>query len=194
MALKVKSSSLFFYPKVKIKIQLKYSSNYKVGNFTTKARKKDLNTKYRRNGTSRYATNRITGKYFVYNILHSMSKLSSSAVNSHGVRIDNVSMFVKKKNKITHYTILRAPYRYKKGRYQVGYSRSLVTVGLDILIPMHCSGEKSLKSLKQLTSLLPLVLGVFSSTSTNIITLNKIRLLLPLRSSNLFRLTNYTIY
>lgn len=197
MALKVKSSSLFFYPIVKLKVQLKYSSNYKVGKTKLNLDDKDLKVKTKPKGVSKpskdLTINRVTGKYFLYNVFNSMFSFSKNNNVSKSIRLENVSIFVKKKSKISHYTILRAPYRYKKGRYQVGFSRSTISVSLDLILPETNKDLYSIKSITQLNSIKLLLSNMFSNASTNVIVLDKIRLILPFKSSDFFIISNYTL-
>lgn len=196
MALKVKSSSLFFYPIVKLRVQLKYSSNYNVGRNKLNLDNKELKDKSNFKNASKVSKdltlNRVTGKHFLYNVFNSMFSFSNGSDAPSSIKLENVSIFVKKKSKISHYTILRAPYRYKKGRYQVGFSRSAISVSLDLTLPEANKDFNSIKSLTQLNSIKLLLSNMFSKTSTNIIVLDKMRFILPFKSSDFFIISNYT--
>lgn len=193
MALKVKSSSLFFYPMISIKVHMKYTSNFKVGNHINLIKKKG--NKKRPKGNKR--TNRITGHYFLYNVFRALTKVSLLSKKDNTSSLTNISIsdvsFFSIKQGVSHYTILRAPYRYKKGRYQVGYSRVRVNVSLRLLIPSVDKNCNSFASLTQTLNLLPLLVDVLIPAGTNIVTLDKLRLLIPLQSPNLFKISNYRL-
>ena len=122
--------------------------------------------------------------YNVFTTLVGLPKLDN------GIKINNVSLF-SKKQKTSHYTVLRAPYRYKKGRYQIGFSRVRVNVSLELLIPLKSSLSKNSDSINHVLNILPVLTNIFSSGSTNTITLDKVRLLIPFRSNNFFKVINY---
>lgn len=177
-------------------MQLKYSSNYNVGrnklNLDNKEFKDKSNFKNASKASKDLTLNRVTGKHFLYNVFNSILSFSTSSDAPNSIKLENVSIFVKKKSKISHYTILRAPYRYKKGRYQVGFSRSAISVSLDLTLPEANKDLNSIKSLTQLNSIKLLLSNMFSKTSTNIIVLDKMRFTLPFKSSDFFIISNYT--
>lgn len=178
---------------ISIKVHMKYTSNFKVGNHISLIKKKGSKKQPKDNKR----TNRITGHYFLYNIFRTLTKVSllSKKENTNNltkISISDVSFF-SIKQRVTHYTILRAPYRYKKGRYQVGYSRVRVNVSLRLLIPNLDKDCNSFVSLTQTLNLLPLLVDVLIPAGTNVVTLDKLRLLIPLRSPNLFKIGNYRL-
>jgi len=181
---------------INIKVHMKYTSNFKVGNHASliKKNKNKPEKKIKQ-------VNRITGHYFLYNVFRTLAKVARLSKRRRSRRLRNIKItdvsFFSIKQKLTHYTILRAPYRYKKGRYQVGYSRVRVNVSLRLLIPnldknldKHCD---SFISLTQIFNLIPLLIDALSPAGTNIVTLDKLRLLIPVRSSDFFKIVNYKL-
>jgi len=61
------------------------------------------------------------------------SLLGNQGKKTARIAVTNLKVFFKK-SKFSRFTILRAPYRYKKGRYQIGFKRyeSLVSFTLEM--------------------------------------------------------------
>lgn len=213
MVLKVKSSTLFFYPVINITVQLKYTSNFKIKQLSNervvldtdnqaqkgraKASKalKSLPKPYKFERIRSMKTDQekiVLGNCFIYSILNVFSNSSVGQKLEHAGRrnisgalkftVNNVRMFLKK-SKFTRFTILRAPYRYKKGRYQVGFKRyesslsfALAVSGLGKQKTSKQGPVDTLMSLGTLSKLLESVALFLEIGNTNVMNLNKARL------------------
>lgn len=218
MALEVKSSSLFVYPILKIKVSLKYSSNFKScsnlvinpkGNKTFSRKLKKHRTKTNKFKKVKSQRSRFMRKFrrcglnsraLVYNVL-SLHHASESIATYKGLvnytTISQPRVFIKKSNKSVH-TVLRAPYRYKKGRYQVGTQRYNTVITFFLSIPglpassnTFCKLDKGFINLSSMELIKNIILPSFLSFSTNMSTLDSVSLEYRLIDQNFFKLSSY---
>lgn len=173
---------------------MKYTSNFKFKNQVCKSNslaKAKLLLNKNINNNIVYSRNLILSNI---SLINSIAEGEKSCIGP--VSFKDLKLF-SKKSKITRYTILRAPYRYKKGRYQVGFSRYDLNISYTILIDKYFINVNSLGSkygLSNLDSLINLnkfILPVVKSNNTNIATLNKARLTYSISSCDFFKLNNY---
>ena len=128
--------------------------------------------------------------YFLYNVFRTLTLANASGVykniSSKKIEIQNFTIFYRK-SKLSRFTTLRAPYRYKMGRYQIGFKRLLITSSFSILIPTETT------SIFAVPNILRLILLNLKNLGSNVVSLNKIRLSIPISDKNFFNISNYKI-
>ena len=170
-----------------LKINLYYSSNFKFS-----LHSKETSSTKSSNLKSSSLNNRITNKYFCYNILYSLLQLQSTKVigsaqdTGYVPSVTGTSLFVKQSKRVKH-TILRAPYRYKLGRYQVGKRSYLINLSLVISLP------KSTMDIVSAANFIGIIVSAFSDSGTNVTTLSKVKARFAISNPQFFYLTSYSL-
>lgn len=191
-------------------IQMKYTSNFKPSLLLQPALFKSATNvpllskkNSSKNNLTRHLTKYIkyedssfkaTSMCFIYTTfktlvhLNDLYKKKPLTSDSNQVLIKNLSFF-SIKTKTSRHTILRAPYRYKKGRYQVGFKRYSVMCSFDLHVDQHYnSNSKSLMLPIELNKVLLLSL---KNVSSNTLNLNKMRIISPIKCPNFFKVISY---
>lgn len=198
MVLKVKGSILFFYPYMWINIKLKYTSNFKTRLLNPIQAKTTSSLKGINYTGGKLKNNDIFNYNLTSNTFRSLKLLSKNPLVSSGstskLSIGNISFFLKK-SRLSRHTTLRAPYRYKKGRYQLGQSNYRLNVSLKLFIPNFDEKKGSAHvgncSLRSTAAILDSSTKTFLNLDTNISNLNKIQVVTPIKDINFFRISNF---
>lgn len=122
--------------------------------------------------TKRYV---ICRNFFLFFLFLKNSQISKSVV----------SIFIKPR-KQGHNTILRAPYRYKLGRYQIGYNRYYVV--LNTKLPLKATAKLNIKDVKNFYCLCK---SFYPWLDSNLITQYKTRIEFYNTFKKHFCITNY---
>ena len=137
---------------------------------------------------------KATSMCFIYTTFKTLvqfnefSQKNEATTSSNCIMIKNLTFF-SMKTKTSRFTILRAPYRYKKGRYQVGFKRYLVICSFNVCLKQ--ADDLVNKSLMLPIELNQLVLHSLKNVSSNTLSLSKVRMISSLNCPNFFKLTSY---
>jgi hypothetical protein len=110
--------------------------------YVRKTRSRGLPSVYNKYLKPRDSSFKVTTTNFLYGVFRSLILLNSTPVSQEGKRLPSNTMSIRNfslfsiKSKASKFTILRAPYRYKKGRYQVGFRRYRVFSTFVIELPL----------------------------------------------------------
>jgi hypothetical protein len=100
---------------------------------------------------------------------------------------NNISIYIKPR-KQGFSTILRAPYRYKLGRYQVGYSRYYTLISLNLKV-----STKLKKNFYEITDFLKISKLYYSSLDSNLLNQFKIKMEFYNVFTDFFKIKNYKV-
>lgn len=177
---------------MKVYIKLKYRSEFRINtNFSSnrigRACKKRRKVFYRKRKNP-------NSKSLIYNMLVAQSRPwypTKGLTLSTSIQFSKPSVFIQKSNK-TVFTILRAPYRYKKGRYQVGKRFYKATISFYAIFNEGLSLKNDL-NIRQTTGVIKLLNDHLSSFSTNLLMLSSLSIRVPVNNPDIFKLTNYKV-
>lgn len=180
---------------MKIYVKLKYNSGFKIDTKFNTPNTSLTKSNLSKLNNSRFFKNKTpNSKALLYNILLSYSTLgvnSSYNSDSLNLRISKPKVFINKSNKSV-YTVLRAPYRYKKGRYQIGRQLYKAIVSFYILIEDGKS-VSAFNDLVQVTKSVNLLNNYLNSFSTNLSTMSSLSVTIPFNSPKVFKIQEYKL-
>ena len=204
MVLKVKSSTLFFYPKLLILVTLRYCSDFKVKKTNIASRIFNTNSK---GVTGRYTHQDVITMPFIYTLLKTLNGLSVRSpslnqIEGPSLKLDSsskasltlsrVSTFHIRRS-LTRFTVLRAPYRYKKGRYQIGYKPHTFLIKLTFNVGSSEVVKGYNLTITNAVEIQEALLKCLSNVTTNVCNLTKIKLHTSCNLSSAFQLKGYTV-
>lgn len=117
--------------------------------YVRKTRSRGLPSVYNKHLKPNDSSFKVTTTNFLYGVFRSLILLNRTAISREGKRLPPSAMSIKNfslfsiKSKASRFTILRAPYRYKKGRYQVGFRRYRVFSTFVMELPLTAKNKDS---------------------------------------------------
>ena len=115
--------------------------------YVRKTRSRGISSVYNKYLKPKDVCFKVTTTNFLYGVFRSLILLNSTSSSRGGkglppslISISKFSLF-SIKSKASKFTILRAPYRYKKGRYQVGFRRYRVFSTFVMELPLTAKNK-----------------------------------------------------